>query len=148
MKISFWGILVFNLVIPGGTAGMDFFSFLFMFHLRCVAIINDRILQCAWTVGGSKEQNARSNLEDCSPLFSFGNTVCFFLFLFFTLFSLPRSDFTLHEPANSRKSEWRSHLAETLGLPCSSPWKRLTSAASSGSAAAKILNRRPKKLCE
>lgn len=52
----------------------------------------------------------------------------------------------LHEPANSRRSEWRCHLAETLGLACSSTLERLTNAASSGSAAAKILTRHPQKL--
>lgn len=41
----------------------------------------------------------------------------FFYYYFFTLFSLLQSDFMLHEPANSRKSEWRCNLAETSGLP-------------------------------
>lgn len=51
----------------------------------------------------------------------------------------------LHGPANSRKREWRRHLAETLGLACSSTSERLTNAASSSSAAAEILNHRPPK---
>lgn len=120
------------------------FRFFFPVHVSSQMCYCNELLYPAVCLHCRGQQRAKHPQQSWRFQFPFGNAVSSMLAFF--LLSLLWSDFMLHEPANSRQSEWRCHLGEMLGLACSFTLERLTNAASSCSTAAKILNRRPQKL--